>query len=168
MGKFLRLGLLVVAAIIILYACSLFGGGATQDPNTLSGELTPVRLTVTAVNANEAFSTVGQAINFSYAVTNAGNTPLAGPVIITDDKVTATCPEVNTVGNTNNFLDLNESITCAGSYSITQADLNAGSVTNNTTATVGTVVSSLVSTTVRMTENEPWRSCIEARNGTAL
>ncbi|MEO5886271.1 MAG: LysM peptidoglycan-binding domain-containing protein, partial [Anaerolineales bacterium] len=154
MGKFLRLGLMAFAVIAVLYACSLFGGGATQDPNTLSGELTPVRLAVIAVNANEAFNTVGQAINYSYAVTNTGNTPLAGPVIITDDKVIATCPEVNTVGNTNNFLDLNESITCVGMYSITQADLNAGSVTNNTTATVGTVVSSLVTTTVRMTENK--------------
>ena len=154
MGQFIRLGLMVIAAIIVLYACSLFGGGGTQDPNTLSGELTPVRLAVIAVNANEAFNRVGQAINYSYAVTNAGNTPLAGPVIITDDKVIATCPAVNTVGNNNNFLDLNESITCTGTYSITQADLNAGSVTTNTTATVGTVVSSLVTTTVRMTENK--------------
>jgi ELWxxDGT repeat protein len=154
MGRLLQLGLMVIAAIIVLYACSLFGGGGTQDPNTLSGELTPVRLAVIAVNANDAFNTVGQAINYSYAVTNAGNAALAGPVIITDDKVIATCPAVNTVGNNNNNLDLNENITCTGSYSITQADLNAGSVTTNTTATVGTVVSSLVSTTVRMTENK--------------
>ena len=154
MGRLIQLGLMIVAAIIVLYACSLFGGGGTEDPNTLSGELTPVRLAVIAVNANDAFNTVGQAINYSYTVTNAGNAALAGPVIITDDKVIATCPAVNTVGNNNDNLDLNENITCTGSYSITQADLNAGSVTTNTTATVGTVISSLVSTTVRMTENK--------------
>ena len=152
MGRLIQLGLMIVVAIIVLYACSLFGG--TPEPNPIVGELTPVRLAVQAVNANEAFNRVGQAINYSYAVTNAGNAALAGPVIITDDKVIATCPAVNTVGNNNNNLDLNENITCTGSYSITQADLNAGSVTTNTTATVGTVISSLVSTTVRMTENK--------------
>jgi len=90
MGRLIQLGLMIVVAIIILYACSLFGGNGTEDPNTLSGELTPVRLAVIAVNANDAFNTVGQAINYSYTVTNAGNAALAGPVIITDDKVIAT------------------------------------------------------------------------------
>src|SRR6185436_9158510 len=55
----------------------------------------------------------------------------AGPVTITDDKATdEACPNVNTVGNLDGFLDPGESITCTASYTITQADLNAGSVTN--------------------------------------
>src|SRR5688572_7185838 len=155
--RLLTVGLVILALYMILDYSASFTPLVTpteHSPNTLSGELTPIRLTVQAINANDAFHTVGQAINYNYVATNAGNTPLAGPVIITDDKVLATCPAVDTVGNTNNFLDLNESITCTGSYSITQADLNAGSVTTNTTATVGTVISSLVSTTVRMTENK--------------
>ncbi|HET8944140.1 MAG TPA: hypothetical protein VFO59_05100, partial [Dehalococcoidia bacterium] len=38
------------------------------------------------------------------------------------------------VGNLDNFLDPGESITCSASYSITQGDIDAGSVTNTATA----------------------------------
>lgn len=142
--------LLAICIILILCGCNLFG--ATP---TLPGELTPVRLTVQAVNATAAFNTVGQVIQYSYVVTNTGNTPLAGPVSITDDKVMGVaCPNVNTVGNLDDKLDLNESLTCAGSYGITTADLNSGSITNNATAMVGEVVSAIATATVRMAENK--------------
>ena len=59
---------------------------------------------------------------------------LAGPVTVADDKATVVCPDVNTVGNNDGFLDPAESITCTASYTITQADLNAGSVTNTAKA----------------------------------
>ena len=141
---------LAIGFILILYGCNLFG--ATP---TLPGELTPVILTVQVVNATEAFNTVGQVIHYSYVVTNTGNTPLAGPVSITDDKVMGVaCPNVNTVGNLDDKLDLNESITCAGGYGIAHADLNSGSVTNNATATVDEVISAVVTTTIRMAENK--------------
>jgi len=157
MGKFIRFSLLSIAAVMVLYACNLGGGGsnATTDTNSLSGELTAVRLTVQALNATTAFNTVGQVINYGYGVTNGGSTPLAGPVIITDNKTTVpACPNVNTVGNLDNNLDPNENITCTSAYTITQADLNAGSVTNSATAKVGGVDSSLITTVVKMSENK--------------
>ena len=77
-------------------------------------------------------------IGYSFLVTNSGNVSLAGPVTITDDKATdEACPNVNTVGNLDGFLDPGESITCTASYTITQADLNAGSVTNIAQAHAG-------------------------------
>ena len=47
---------------------------------------------------------------------------------MTDDKATVTCPAAGEPG-------AGASITCTASYTITQADLDAGSVTNTATAT---------------------------------
>ncbi len=74
-------------------------------------------------------------ISYSYLVTNSGNVSLAGPVTVADDKATdESCPDVSTVGDGDGFLDPGESVTCTASYTITQADLDAGSVTNVATA----------------------------------
>jgi hypothetical protein len=67
---------------------------------------------------------------------------LIGPVTIADDKATnETCPNLSTIGNHDNYLDVGESITCTASYTITQADLNAGSVTNIASASAGGITS---------------------------
>ena len=60
-------------------------------------------------------------------VTNTGNVTLAGPFTVTDDKATVTCPATAASRR-------GASITCTASYTITQADLDAGSVTNTATA----------------------------------
>ena len=73
---------------------------------------------------------------------------LAGPVTVTDDKATVTCPDVSTVGNHDANLDPGESVTCTASYTITQADLNSGSVTNCATAHAGGVDSNQDTETV--------------------
>ena len=83
------------------------------------------------------YSTVGQSISYSYLVTNTGNVRLAGPVTVADNKATVTCPALSTVGNGDSFLDPGESVTCTASYTITQADLNNGSVTNVAKASAG-------------------------------
>ena len=54
---------------------------------------------------------------------------LAGPVTVTDDKATVTCPSGG--------LAPGAFTTCTASYTITQADLNSGSVKNTAKATVG-------------------------------
>lgn len=151
MTRLIALGL-VLLFIVILYACSL-GRSATPEngANAAILDLPALGLTVQAQNATSIFNTVGQVINYTYVVINNGTTALAGPVTVTDDKVAVTCPNVNTVGNQNDSLDNAESITCTSAYAITQADLNAGSVTNTATATVGGVSSSAVITTVPMT-----------------
>ena len=60
----------------------------------------------------------------------------------------ATCPEVNTVGNKDTALDLNEMLVCTSAYTITQADLDKGSVTTIAMATVNGINSNQVTTTV--------------------
>ena len=68
---------------------------------------------------------------------------LAGPFTVTDDKATVTCPARRRAWR------LARRMTCTASYTITQADLDAGSVTNTATATpTGTVTRTRTTETV--------------------
>jgi uncharacterized repeat protein (TIGR01451 family) len=72
------------------------------------------------------YDEVGDIISYSYLVTNTGNVTLAGPVTVTDDKATVTCPAGG--------LAPGAQMTCTATYTITQADLNSGSVKNTAQA----------------------------------
>src|SRR3954452_20568045 len=78
---------------------------------------------------------------------------IAGPVTVSDDRATVTCPSLSTVGNLDSFLDPGESVTCTASYTITQADLNAGSVKNTATAHAGGTDSNTDSETATATQS---------------
>jgi len=92
-------------------------------------------LSLTTTAAPTEFSTVGQIINFIYAVSNVGNVAIDGPITITDDLVTnETCPALATVGNGDDRLDVGETIPCTSSYTINAQDLATGSVTSTATA----------------------------------
>ena len=76
------------------------------------------------------YSAVGNVINYSYLVTNNGNVTLSGPFTVSDDKSTdEACPATPT------SLAPGESVTCTASYTISQADLDAGSVKNTARGT---------------------------------
>ena len=63
-------------------------------------------------------------LHYSYLVTNTGNVTLSGPFTVTDDRSTdETCPATATLAP-------GASIICMATYTVTQADLDAGSVTN--------------------------------------
>jgi uncharacterized repeat protein (TIGR01451 family) len=75
------------------------------------------------------YSAAGQTISYSYLLTNSGNTTLSGPFTVSDDKATVSCP------STPSSLNPGDTLTCTASYVTTQADVDAGSVTNHATAT---------------------------------
>src|SRR5687768_12882173 len=104
MRKYIRFTL-VLTLVLALSACNFPFFTPPEGPSV-------VRLAVEAQNSTGPFNTPGQVINYTYAVTNTGNSRLAGPVIVTDAQRQISCPDVNTVGNQDGFLDLNESITC--------------------------------------------------------
>ena len=84
----------------------------------------------------------GQVISYGYVVTNTGNVTLAGPFSVSDDKATdESCPATATLAP-------GASITCTASYTITQADIDAGSVVNVASATNGSVTSPVDTATV--------------------
>ena len=98
-------------------------------------------LTLTKTATPTTYTKVGDVIGYSYGVKNSGNVTLAGPFTVTDDKVTVTCPATASLAP-------NASLTCTASYSITQADLDAGSITNKATASNGTITSPQAQATV--------------------
>src|SRR5207249_855672 len=70
------------------------------------------------------YSAVGNVITYTYTLTNSGNATLPGPFIITDNKLGTISP----CGS--GPLAPGASTTCTATHTITQADLDAGSITN--------------------------------------
>jgi len=91
------------------------------------------------------YSAIGTTIDYSYEVTNSGDVDFAGPVTVTDDKATVTCPDGG--------LTQGAQMTCTASYNITQTDLDSGSVTNTATAHANGTDSNTDDETVTATQN---------------
>lgn len=76
---------------------------------------------------------VGQEIEYSFLVTNTGNMPLSDVTVDetefsgTGEAPVATCPE--------EVLAPGDSLTCTASYTLTQADVDSGELSNTATAT---------------------------------
>jgi uncharacterized repeat protein (TIGR01451 family) len=124
----------------------------TGDTNDSSTDQTTVGIPGLALVKSAtplSYSAVGNVISYSFLVTNTGNVPLAGPVTVIDDRaIDETCPALTTVGDNDTNLDPGESVTCTATYTIVQADLDAGSVTNTATASVDGVTTAPDSATV--------------------
>jgi hypothetical protein len=126
---------LMTATALVLVSCKLDRTG-TPTPSSAV-----VRLTAQTQNKLTTFSQVGEVIHYEYVITNLGTTPLAGPVTVADHPRQVTCPELSTVGNQDNDLDLNETVICTAAYTVTEEDLQRGTITNLATATLGGVTS---------------------------
>jgi uncharacterized repeat protein (TIGR01451 family) len=77
----------------------------------------------------QVYSSVNDDITYTYEITNTGNVAVFAPYTVSDDKVSVSCPSEPA------SLAVGDTVTCTAVYSITQADLNAGSVTNTAVAT---------------------------------
>ena len=113
----------------------------TTDTLSIPIVQTPA-LTIVKSASPSTYDHVDQVISYSYLVTNTGNVTLSGPFSVSDDKATdESCPATATLAPLG-------SITCTATYTITQADLDAGSVANTASATNGTTTSPPDSKTV--------------------
>ena len=118
-------------------------------PATQAPELTVVK----SITGGDPFDSVGDVVSYGFVVTNTGNVRLAGPVSVADDQASdESCPALDTVGNGDGFLDPGEQVTCTASYTVTQADLDAGSVTNVASASADGTTSSSDTQTAAATQ----------------
>jgi uncharacterized repeat protein (TIGR01451 family) len=102
--------------------------GGTNVPGKDFGYIIPnPAISLTKTPNPTTYAKVGDVITYTYTFKNTGNVTLNGPFTVTDDKVT-------TVTCAAGPLAPGASLTCTGSYTITQADMDAGSVTNKATA----------------------------------
>ncbi len=121
----------------------------TSQPSTAA--YATAALTLVKNVQEPSFSAAGDVLHYSFVVTNTGFARLAGPVVVTDDKATdEACPAVTTVGNLDGYLDPQESITCTATYTVTAADVTAGSVTNIASAGAGGFTSNTATKTVNL------------------
>ncbi|KZX20095.1 Ig-like domain-containing protein [Rathayibacter tanaceti] len=113
---------------------------------------TPIRyapsIALAKSGALTAGSTVGGTVAYSFTVTNTGNVALTG-VALSDPRVTIA---YGAWPGTTGRLGLGESVTASATYTLTQADIDAGSVLNTATATgtppTGAAVTATASATV--------------------
>src|SRR5918996_3952839 len=81
-------------------------------------------LTIDKSSTTTSITAAGQVVPYTFVVTNTGNVTLTG-ITVTDPKVgPVSCPETT--------LAPGASMTCTASYTVTQADINAGGDLNNT------------------------------------
>lgn len=127
------------------------GNNSATDTDTISDINPSLRVTKTA--SQTTYDTVGDSIEYTYVITNNGDVTLSAPFTISDDKIAAvTCPETPT------SLAPTESLTCTASHTITQANLDAGTLVNTATASgkhnATEITSEEVSETITATQSE--------------
>lgn len=124
-----------------------FNGNPVTSPNS-SATYATTALTLAKSVTESTFTLPGDLLHYSYLVTNSGFAPLSGPVTVSDDKTTVTCPAVTTVGDLDAYLDPGESVTCTATYTITGTDVTNAAVTNTAQASADSVNSNQASKTV--------------------
>ena len=95
---------------------------SNTDSETVTASQDPALSIDKTITSGSPYDSVGDVISYGYTVTNSGNVSLTGPVTVSDDKATVTCPAGG--------LAPGAFITCTATHVVTQADLDAGFVTN--------------------------------------
>ncbi len=95
---------------------------SASDTDTLN------RLSIVKGATPATYSALVDSIHYSYTITNNGTSTLVSPFTISDDKVTPSCSPASSLAP-------GATITCSVDHTITQADLDAGSITNTVFAT---------------------------------
>jgi subtilisin family serine protease len=117
---------------------------STSTPTATPTAFLSLSLTKTA--SPSTYGHVGQVIVYTYDIQNTGNVALVGPFSISDDKAADEACRQPVGGE----LLPGEKMNCTASYTITAADLAAGSVTNIAIATNGITTSNEATASVTL------------------
>lgn len=130
---------------IVSNTASAISGGVTSDPMTVRVTATQApALSIVKTAITEDFAALGDFVDYTYEVTNSGNVTFVGAINVTDDLISSVnCPAPAAGG-----LAPDDSITCTARYWVTQADIDAGSVTNIASASADGVTSPNATATV--------------------
>jgi len=113
---------------------------------------------------------VGDVVDYTFAVTNTGNVTLTGVGI--DEQAFSGSGTPSAIDCPSGPLAPGSSVDCTASYSVTQSDLDAGSVSNTATASgnspSGAVVSSSPSTATITMSTTPALALIKTANATTI
>ncbi len=100
-----------------------------SDENTIPGPDQTPELSIVKSSPTGGFTAVGDTISYSYVVTNVltgnpGAITITEPITVDDDRTPVVCDPIGT------GLAPGDSLNCTATYTVTQADLDAGDVTN--------------------------------------
>ncbi|MDI1321710.1 MAG: PKD domain-containing protein, partial [Algoriphagus sp.] len=115
------------------------------DDDTQNLIQTPALTLDKQITSGDPYDAVGDVIAYDYVITNSGNVTLSGPFTVTDNKIAG-------IAAVNGPLAPGASVTATASYTVTQADLDNGSVTNTATASGNEVTSNEDSETANATQ----------------
>ena len=163
--------------------------GTTPSGGTTSGTSNPVTVAVTQsplISVTKAASpttvtSAGQSVNYTFTVTNSGNVTLTGVGVIDVPTapagvVSATCQgltnPVATCSGATTTLAPSQIATFTGTYLVTQADIDNGSIvdhatTDGTTPSGGTVTDTSNTVTVAVTQS-PSLAIVKSANPTTV
>jgi hypothetical protein len=148
---------------VFLLACLLAACGEAEVGIPVTGQRSDLQLEVQAPDGEAAFRQGNGTITYNYVVTNTGPQSLRGPVIVEDAPRQVSCPPLNTVGDLDNELGFNESVTCTALYTPDEAERRAGSISNRARAIVGGMASNESTFTLGQAVTTP---TVEAEPGT--
>jgi large repetitive protein len=109
-----------------------FKQGADANTSIVPLNVAP-GVTLDKASTTTSFTTVGQIIPYTFAYRNIGSVWINN-VAVSDPKVTGVvCPAPPPAGTA--FLDPGETVVCNANYTVTQLDIDAGTLLNTATAT---------------------------------
>jgi hypothetical protein len=134
-------------------AATASGAGLTSNSSTATvNAVTSPAITLAKSALPATYNSVGTVITYTYTVTDSGNTTL-GPAqfTVSDNKING--GTAFNCGPSTQTLAPSKSFSCTKAYSITQADIDAGHVTNAATASGAGLTSNSSSATVNAVQD---------------